>query len=958
MGRSRKRMLRLVDIKKEYGDGETKVNALKGVSIDFESKGIVSICGQSGCGKTTLLNIIGGLDRYTTGDLIIDGVSTKQFSNSDWDAYRNHNVGFVFQNYYLIPQLTVLENVMLAMNISGVSREEQKKKAIEALEKVGLSNQLKKKPKQLSGGQAQRVAIARAVCNHPSIILADEPTGALDSENSVQILELLKTLSEESLVIIVTHNGELAQAYSDRIIHMKDGEVVSDETIRKEKEEKSDEAPVVRKKRTNISIGASFLISLKNLYYKKGRTLITAFAGCIGVIAISVILAFNAGFTSYALSFQKSQLSRYPISVRRTQSSLSDIGDVVSKMDGDNYATLDTGTILDILTEETATRDSYTEEDLVYIQKLITGIVANFDGITKENDTTKLTEYIADHKAELDEICVIKNDYNVTLNVYRPNDKAPGEYMTLSPFSTRIIEGLTSSEINLISNLIFHSTLPDKEKNDIVNAFGGVSFWDSLIEDDKILSEQYELLDGRWPSSEKEQEGVYEIVLVVDKYNQITDAALYALGKIDMIDLVGGILHNSGETIEKMLGEVSNTRINKNTLKKLLEAFTDVPAEYAFSDFIYDEETEMGEEYKLLVGTDYYKAGDDGRYAYIGEDKAELNNAIETEGVTLRISGVVRQKEDVTSGCINGVLGYPQSLAKYIIEKIANSDLVKQQKAEYDKYVALTETDKYQAYEALTASVSSGARDLGSQPLTEEETALLFECGSYSIKNMIKDDKVTIDVIEYESMMDKLGVKQLDVPEAIYFYPFSVDASEKVVKFLDGYNEEMKLAYANGETTKDESVDYVNELKDIMNGLNGMINTITFILIAITCLSVFVSAIMVAIIMYISVQDRTKEIGILRSMGARKFDIMNIFNAETILLGLFSGLLGILIGYVLTYPLNTVLKQKLFIANLLTPLWWHAIILLAASVALTCISGIVPAIIAAHRDPVKSLRAE
>ncbi len=953
-------MLKLIDIKKTYGENENTVHALKGITLEFETKGIVSICGQSGCGKTTLLNIIGGLDRYSSGDIIINGTSTKEFDSGDWDSYRNHNVGFVFQNYYLIPQLTVLENVMIAMNISGVKREEQQRKAIEALNKVGLGNQLKKKPQHLSGGQAQRVAIARAICNNPSIILADEPTGALDSENSVQILELLKELSQESLVIIVTHNNELAQAYSNRIIRMQDGEIISDEVLQEivsEEKLETEQKPENNKKcgrkkqRTNISVGASFLISLKNLYYKKGRTLITALAGCIGVIAISVILAFNAGFSSYALSFQKSQLSKYPLYVKKSQSSLSDIGDIVAKMDGSNYATLDTSTILEILTDESASRDSYSDEQKVFIQKLITGLVANFDELGKENDTTELKKYIDRHKTELDEICAIKYDYDMVLNVYK---RKSGKYVMLSPFSERVIDSLTSQEINLLSKLLFGSTLRDKEKNDIVNALGQVSFWDSLIEDEGILSSQYDLLQGRWPSAEQEQDGVYEIVLVVDKYNQITDAALYALGEIEIMDLVSGILHNSGETIEKMMAKMTNGDFDPDGIAAFFASYKDIKTEYNFSDFIYDD---CGKEYYLLADTDYYEKNEEGKFVNISEDNEKVTTVIESQGVSLRISGIVRQKEEVSSGCINGIIGYPQSLSKYIIQKITSSEMVQQQIAAYNDYIALTQTEEYQEYKELSSAISSRSRNIETEPLTMQESMLLAKCSAYGIESVIADqDK--LGLVDYEALLSNLGVKQLDVPETIYFYPYSIEASEKIVQFLDKYNQEMEQLYKSGESNKDNSVEYVNELKDIMDSLNGMINTITFILIAVTCLSVVVSAIMVAIIMYISVQDRTKEIGILRSMGARKIDIMNIFNSETVLLGLFSGLIGIFVGYLLTYPLNGLLMKKLFIANLLTPLWWHSLILLAASVVITCISGLVPAIIAAKRDPVKSLRTE
>lgn len=931
-------MLKLIDIVKTYGEGENAVNALKGINLTFSEHGVVSVLGTSGCGKTTLLNIIGGLDKYTSGDLSIDNVSTKDFSSSDWDVYRNHNVGFVFQNYYLIPHLSVLENVMLALDLTGVSAEEQKRRAKEALQKVGLGDQLKKKPKQLSGGQAQRVAIARAIVNNPKIILADEPTGALDSENSVQVLDLLRNLGKESLVIIVTHNSELADKYSDRIIRMLDGNVISDEIINEIPVPNCSEShkSIATKKKTqkpNMGFFSALKNSLKNLYYKKGRTIITAIAGCIGVVSISLILALNSGFNAYASNYQKESLSKYPITVNKTQSSIADISGIVSNMSGNDFSTLDTVAIMDILSNDKSNMTAYTEEQIVYIEKLITGVADSLDDLMKENDTTDFKKYVDENFDT--SIATVKYDYDLTLNVYnqKVNDSGLTYYSQISPLGTRTANSLES--LNSMLSLM-GLRLSTNDINNVRAALDNINFWDALVSDENVLNSQYDLLSGRWPVDDQEND-VYEAVLVVDKYNRISDASLYALGYIEFMDLLQSLLLNSKDILSKLVGAEINLDIGK-----------ELDLEYDFNEFI-------GKEFKLMLESDYYSLNEDGLYENKKDDKTFVNSQL-GKATTVKISGIVRLKNTVSSGCINGDIGFSDNLVTHIIDSTLESDVVKAQTAEYEKYMELIATEQYQQYLNLLTALSKGDKTVDT--LTPEEQMLFATQGAINIKSVVSGRENMSDASSYDTLMLDLGVKDKDEPNSILFFPASIEAVDSIENFIGEYNNVMQSKYDNGEIPVNKTIEYKNELDTIMNSLSNMISTITYILVAVTCLAVVVSLFMVGIIMYISVQDRTKEIGILRSMGARKLDIMNIFNAETMLLGLLSGLLGVTIGYAISPLANVLLTSYLGISNLIQPIWWHSLILIGASVILTALSGLAPAIMAAKKDPVVSLKTE
>ena len=928
-------MLELKNIVKIYGKDENKVTALKGIDVTFPETGIISILGASGCGKTTLLNIIGGLDRYSSGDLIINGISTKEYTNADWNTYRNHNVGFVFQNYYLIPHLNVLENVMIALNLSGLSPEKQKERAISVLKKVGLENQLKKKPKQLSGGQAQRVAIARAIANSPKIILADEPTGALDSENSEQVLNLLKELSKEAAVIIVTHNGELAEKYSNRIIKMRDGQIIDDETLSDaEKNFERHEIPKQKSKQPTMGLWAAFKTSIKNLSHKKGRTIMTSFAGCLGVISISIILALNSGFTNYAETFRKNSLAKYPITVHKSQSAIADIEDIVSQTDFSNFATLDAVAIMDILGGNKTDLEKYTDEEKIYIEKLLTGVGANLDDLMRENDTTEFKKYI-DTNFQSD-LATVKYDYDIEPYLYKTDKKSTPEnpsYTLISPFAKHVGDNLES--LNTLLSIL-GLKLSSKDIGRVESALSNIRFWDSMVDNQQVLDAQYKLLAGNWPN-DKPEEGKFEVVIVVDEYNRITDCTLYALGYVDLMDLLQSLLLNSKDIISKLTNTDFNIAVGK-----------ELQLEYDFKDFI-------GHEFRLLLESDYYIKNADGLYENKDGDKAFINSLMQN-APTVTVSGIVQLREGVDSGCINADIGYSQSLVNYIINGINSSPVVTEQIDAYNDYLTAISTPEYAQYTDLIKKITAGEITVDS--LTDAQKLLYATQSAVCIKSKIAGRNDIFNESSYETLLLDLGVKNIDSPEAIFFYPTSLEAVDKIEEYINSYNTLKENEYETGVTEKKYTVEYTNELDSIMNSLNSVINTITYILIAVTCLAIVVSLFMVGIIMYISVQDRTKEIGILRSIGARQTDIMNIFNTETMLLGFLSGIIGVAISYALMPVANIILSSYLGIANLVQPIWWHSLIIVVCSVVLTAASGLFPAILAAKKDPVIALRSE
>ncbi|HKL73651.1 MAG TPA: ABC transporter ATP-binding protein, partial [Clostridia bacterium] len=730
-------MLKLKDITKIYGEEDNKVIALNNINLDFADTGLTSILGTSGCGKTTLLNIIGGLDQYSSGELVIDGISTKEFKNSDWDTYRNNNVGFVFQTYYLIPHLNVLENVMLAMDLSGKSSEEQRRRALEVLTKVGVVDQAKKKPKQLSGGQAQRVAIARAMVNNPSILLADEPTGALDSENSLQILALLKEISKTSLVILVTHNQELAERYSDRIIKMKDGETISDENSSPENSIiiERETQNIKKQKKPTMKMRSAFKISLKNLYYKMGRTAITSIAGCIGVLSIALILAFNSGFSVYAKSFEKDSLAKYPITISKADSKFVGIMSQVAEGDDIDTSVIDMNQILDMLKDNEDGRQPYTDEKKVFMQEQISAMMRNTENLFKGNDTKLFKEHINENFDK--SLASVKYDYDLNLNVYKTETKK-GEfsgYTKLNPYSERLLNSFDAFMAPLDNKA--SDMLSEDDLEEIMTMMNSINVWDMMVNDNDVLNSQYDVLSGKLPTDGAD-DGTYEIALVVDKYNQITDNMLYALGYIDFLSMFGDV-------ISKFLD---------------LNITTNIPKEYAFEDFI-------GKEFKLILEKDFYNYSEETGYyeQIIGEEESQ--EIITEKSVNLRISGILRTKENVASGSINGVIGYPESLARHIINETNESELIKAQRVIYDDYIQKTKNS-----EVLALQKALKDEEIMQEDLTPQQKALLFNALNARITSVITGEK--LEEVEYQRMLKRFGAVDIDSPEAIYFYPKSV----------------------------------------------------------------------------------------------------------------------------------------------------------------------------------------
>ena len=602
-------------------------------------------------------------------------------------------------------------------------------------------------------------------------------------------------------------------------------------------------------------------------------------------------------------------------------------------MSGNDFSTLDTVAIMDILSNDKSNMTAYTEEQIVYIEKLITGVADSLDDLMKENDTTDFKKYVDENFDT--SIATVKYDYDLTLNVYnqKVNDSGLTYYSQISPLGTRTANSLES--LNSMLSLM-GLRLSTNDINNVRAALDNINFWDALVSDENVLNSQYDLLSGRWPVDDQEND-VYEAVLVVDKYNRISDASLYALGYIEFMDLLQSLLLNSKDILSKLVGAEVNLDIGK-----------ELDLEYDFNEFI-------GKEFKLMLESDYYSLNEDGLYENKKDNKTFVNSQL-GKATTVKISGIVRLKNTVSSGCINGDIGFSDNLVTHIIDSTLESDVVKAQTAEYEKYMELIATEQYQQYLNLLTALSKGDKTVDT--LTPEEQMIFVTQGAINIKSVVSGRENMSDASSYDTLMLDLGVKDKDEPNSILFFPTSIEAVDSIENFIGEYNTVMQSKYDNGEIPVNKTIEYKNELDTIMNSLSDMISTITYILVAVTCLAVIVSLFMVGIIMYISVQDRTKEIGILRSMGARKLDIMNIFNAETMLLGLLSGLLGVTIGYAISPLANMLLTSYLDISNLIQPIWWHSLILIGASVILTALSGLAPAIMAAKKDPVVSLKTE
>lgn len=791
-------MLKLINIEKNYYMGSTTVQALKKVNLEFRKSEFVAILGPSGCGKTTLLNLIGGLDRYTDGDIVINNKSTKEYKDADWDAYRNHSIGFVFQNYNLIPHLKVLSNVELALTLSGISIEERKKRAIDALNKVGLHDQIYKLPNQLSGGQMQRVAIARALVNDPDILLADEPTGALDSETSIQIMEILKEVAKDRLVIMVTHNPDLANQYATRIIRLLDGVVISDSNPYQAEVAKKDQTKGERLKHTSMSFLTALALSFQNLLTKKARTILTAFAGSIGIIGIALVLALSNGFQSYVDKMQADTLSSYPLIISR------------ESVDFASAAELNMDTSL----------QEYPEGDTIFINKLM----EKLNGIIIRNNITE--DYIENVIEKIDPALINGITYSrgVRLNIFKQMS---------------------------FNNLTYYRQISAQNDMSSVMNFSGADIWQEIIDNQSFIESQYDVIAGRLPQNKD------EIIIQVDKYNQITDITLLSLGVLTPMSSV-------------------------DTL--------------TFDDL-------LSLEYKLILNDDLYSYDSvNDRFVSQVDTNDTITADVYNKGLTLKVVGIVRVNELTNTGSITGAIGYTKELTDYILEEAGKSEIVLWQKANPTK-----------------------------DPLTGQ---------AYPADQNVEE--------QYYNTMSRLG--GITTPKAINIYPVDFKAKTEIKKYLDNYNQ----------TQEDEvnRIYYTDVMDLLVKSINTTINAISYVLIAFTSISLVVSSIMIGIITYISVLERTKEIGILRSIGARKKDISRVFNAETLIIGFVAGIIGIGVTLLLSIPINIIIDNLVNISNIAALKTYHAIFLVLISMALTLIAGLIPSRIAAKKDPVIALRTE
>lgn len=986
-------MLKLIDIVKDYNVGDESVHALKGVNIEFRRNEFVAILGPSGCGKTTLLNIIGGLDQYTSGDLKINNKSTKKFKDHDWDTYRNHSIGFVFQSYNLIPHQSVLANVELALTLSGVGKSERRRRAKEALEKVGLGNQLHKKPNQMSGGQMQRVAIARALVNDPEILLADEPTGALDSTTSVQIMDILKEISKEKLIIMVTHNPDLAEQYASRIVKVLDGEVISDSAPYEsnDAEERVNEVRQISKsKKTSMSFFTALSLSLNNLMTKKARTILTAFAGSIGIIGIALILSVSTGVQTYIDRVQEDTLSSYPITINATEIDMSDL-------------------LLNITQNASGTSDETeegeeTERTAIYENQVMYEMMNSVNSTeARYNDLVKFKEFLESSEEMKQYASAISYSYAQKMNVYVTD--ADGKIV-----KSDIVELMTG----------IYSAMGVNASSDMMSNYVQLSAWREMLPGtdgeliNELLTEQYDVIAGRWPESYD------EVVVVVSENNEISDMMLYALG-----------LKTGDEITEDLKAAANHEQVDISE-----------QASWSYDDI-------LGLDFRIILDCDKYQLSG-GHYIDASENETGLKYLYDSDNaVKLKVVGIIRQSEDAVSAFMsNAAVGYTAELTEYLINKTDESEIVKQQKADpetdvisgllfrkegeeitldeiktsVDEYLAgLTSAEKALIYTEL-ASVPDDAylmqgigqmkASMTSEQLDEmlvqalvQQTGMDAETIANYIATMAEADKeeytnmmlaamvtrqyaegiqaqlglLTSDQIaamldemvltdaQYESVFENhvpstrsdstydenlklLGVADINSPTAINIYAATFENKDEISDIIADYNESAEDG---------DEITYTDYVKILMSSITTIISAISYVLIAFVAISLVVSSIMIGIITYISVLERTKEIGILRAVGASKKDISRVFNAETLIVGFTAGALGIGITLALLVPINIILHTLTGIEILSAILpTGGAIALVIISMVLTLVAGVVPSGIAAKKDPVEALRTE
>lgn len=855
-------MLQCKNIMKDYVSGDEIVHALKGVSLSFREHEFVSILGQSGCGKTTFLNIIGGLDHYTSGDLIINGKSTKDYSDKDWDTYRNHQVGFVFQSYNLIMHQSVLSNVELALTLTGVNKEERRKRAIEALNKVGLSDQIHKKPTQMSGGQMQRVAIARAIVNNPDIILADEPTGALDSATSVQIMEILKEISKDKLVIMVTHNPQLADEYSSRIIRLKDGTLVSDSNPFNEQEMNVDTSVL---KRPDMSFKMACSLSLNNLMTKKARTFLTSFAGSIGIIGIALIMSLSHGMQSYIDQMENDTMASYPIEI---QANSSDMSTLMTTMMG-----------MKKKTEEHKDSKIYSRP---YVEDVLESLSSS-----KKNNLSAFKSYIESSKGKefRKTAKAIEYDYNLNLQVY--NENTDSGLVQVSP--NGLLDKLGMSDMMSIQSQFMDSS-----------AMANDQVWLSLPESKKLRDDEYQLVEGKWPTNYN------EVVLEVDENNEITDYALYSLGLLDQDELV--------KNYQKILNGETD-KISKTNLES-----------YSVDDI-------MNLKFRLVLNSDLYQKVN-GLWINQSENESYMKDVV-SKSPEIKVVGIIKPSDSTVSQPTMGGVYYTKAMEEYVTSKTENAQIVIEQKTNPNINI-------------FTQAEFASGQKMSMSNLTNEQMMQLSSMSQEELMNYMNTYNENINAT-YDSNLTKLGVVDYSNPTKISLYASSFDGKEKLGDLITYYNKKQ---------TKSNVITYNDFIGTMLSSVTSVVNIISYVLIAFVSVSLIVSSIMIGIITYISVLERTKEIGILRSIGASKKDITRVFNAETFIIGLISGVLGILITLVLNVPISVVVKNMTGVSHIAKLPVNGAVFLILIDLVLTILAGLIPSKIASKKDPVEALRSE
>ena len=868
-------MLQLKNITKNYLSGDNEVNALKGINLEFRESEFVSILGQSGSGKTTLLNIIGGLDRYTSGDLVINGKTTKEFKDKDWDTYRNHSVGFVFQSYNLIPHQTVLSNVELALTISGVSKEERKRRAKEALEKVGLGDQLNKKPNQMSGGQMQRVAIARALVNDPDILLADEPTGALDSQTSEQVMEILKEISKDRLIIMVTHNPNLAEKYSSRIIRLLDGNITDDTNPYHASEKDIEKAKNKKEKsgKASMKFGTAVRLSLNNLMTKKGRTFLTAFAGSIGIIGIALILSLSHGMQSYIDRVEEDTLSSYPITI---QESTIDMSSMMESMMGSD-------------------EEVEHEDGKIYSREIVNEILETVSTKVQTNNLEAFKTFLESGESDIKNYTnSIQYGYDLDLNIYNQDEN--GDIQQVNP--------------SIVFNELGFGQMLEAQQESSSMFSGGTTLtstdvWTELLDNQELLESQYDVLAGRWPTNYN------EVVLIVDENNEISDYSLYSLGIKDISEL--------SEAMDKI----------KNGEE--LETSSETES-YSYDDI-------LNYKFKVLLNTDYYKKV--GNAWQDMSDDTEYMKQIVQNAEEISIVGIIKPNGETVTSSGAGLVGYNKDLKEYVINKINETEIVKEQKANPNVNV-------FTGIEFAEGSNNS----FDFSQLSDEQKAYIATLSQEELAELMQTYSSNANAT-YDSNLTKLGVVDLNKPSTINLYPKDFDSKDMITNIISDYNNKQTQ-----ESKEENVINYTDIVGIMMSSVSTIIDVISYALIAFVGISLVVSSIMIGIITYISVLERTKEIGILRSIGASKKDVSRVFNAETLIVGLVAGLLGIGVTILLNIPINIIINMLVGITGIAKLPVGGAIILVVISVVLTMIAGLIPARFAAKRDPVEALRSE